>query len=153
MKATPVAALVAAAIVAAALGAAALGASGPAAPPPPRPWLVVFALSPDHTAREASALEERLRADRSVARLWYVGCRAQVAALKGRRSGTDPCDPASPANHYFTPFVCVAARSGTSTSGPAAALVRRYAALVLPGVERVTLYKPVGRAVSPCVYR
>ena len=74
MKATPVAALVAAAIVAAALGAAALGASGPAAPPPPRPWLVVFALSPDHTAREASALEERLRADRSVARLWYVGC-------------------------------------------------------------------------------
>jgi hypothetical protein len=153
MKATPVAALVAAAIVAAALVGAALGASGRAGPPPPRPWLVVFALSPDHTARQASALEERLRADRSVARLWYVGCREQVAALKGRSSGTDPCDPASPANHYFTPFVCVAARSGTSTSGPAAALVRRYAALVLPGVERVTLYKPVGRAVSPCVYR
>ena len=148
MKATPVAALVAAAIVAATLVAA-----GRAGPPPPRPWLVVFALSPDHTAHQVSALEERLRVDRSVARLWYVGCRAQVAALKGRGSGTDPCDPASPANHYFTPFVCVAARSGTSTSGPAAALVRRYAALVLPGVERVTLYKPVGRAVSPCVYR
>ena len=100
-----------------------------------------------------SALEARLRADRSVARLWYVGCREQVAALKGRGSGTDPCDPASPANHYFTPFVCVAARSGRPTSGPAAALVRRYATLVLPGVERVTLYKPVGRPVSPCVYR
>jgi hypothetical protein len=143
----------------------AVGASLGVASASREPEFVDFSLSRGATPAQVKALEQRLRADKRIAHVWYVTCEQQVEAMNIAIPGLD-----RPPSSYCAssgvvvpaPFVCTTAKPSafpsptdtTLTVLTEDVLVSYGYPLKIAGVRAVGGNVPPAGALrySPCVY-